>query len=210
MNWLWENRSWLFSGAGIAAVTLLIWLVRHLRTVALHPKSEGVTAGARIENASLFASPIASGSNISQTIQNIFPPASPKTEIATPLGNLRKRCTNLAEELHQFRLERDAKRETIPYPPSKENLTSWYTSTGMLFRRAFLPRVLDMQRELATLHIRDEQLDRTLDRMQTPFGLTRTQQTNPSEMVKLLLVIDTHEIRDISERLMTLVGQIPS
>lgn len=66
--------------------------------------------------------------------------------VDTPLQNLRRRCTNLAEELHKFRLKRDAKRETIPHPPSKENLTSWYTSNGMLFRRSFLPRVLDMQR----------------------------------------------------------------
>jgi len=84
VNWIWENRTWLFSGAGIAALTLLLWFVRRLRTAGLRPRSENYTEGARVENASLSGSPIASGSNISQTVQNIFSPISPT--IAAPIG----------------------------------------------------------------------------------------------------------------------------
>ncbi len=77
MNWLWENRTWLFSGAGVALVSFLLWLVRRLRTTAPSPRSESAASVASIENALVIASPIASGSNISQTVQNIFPSSSP-------------------------------------------------------------------------------------------------------------------------------------
>ncbi len=32
MNWVWENRTWLFSGAGIALVSVVVWLIRHFYT----------------------------------------------------------------------------------------------------------------------------------------------------------------------------------
>jgi hypothetical protein len=67
MNWLWENRTWLFSGVGVSALTALVWFVRRLWVPAKQP-SITAEGAATIENASLVGSPVAMGPNISEVI----------------------------------------------------------------------------------------------------------------------------------------------
>jgi hypothetical protein len=68
MNWVWENRTWLFSGAGITVLACIVWLVR--RFLIAQPKAtldkHGVIAS--VHASASPNSPVAVGANISQTI----------------------------------------------------------------------------------------------------------------------------------------------
>lgn len=57
MQWLWANKEWLFSGLGIALVSVIYRFWFHQPHARLS-----------VRNNSMVGSPVASGSNISQTI----------------------------------------------------------------------------------------------------------------------------------------------
>src|SRR5712692_36091 len=62
MHWLWSNKEWLFSGLGVAIAGLLYrFLIRNGAS-----RSAGIVFADR--KGTVLGSPIASGSNISQTI----------------------------------------------------------------------------------------------------------------------------------------------
>jgi hypothetical protein len=70
VNWLLVNKEWVFSGAGVAAVGALIALF-------FRRGSEGHRSAISADrNSSVLGSPVASGSNISQTV-NIVTTLSP-------------------------------------------------------------------------------------------------------------------------------------
>src|ERR1700680_852584 len=66
---LLPTEIWLFSGVEVALVPALLWFIRRFLTDAPNHGSKNDARVTSIENASLLGSPIASGSNISQTVQ---------------------------------------------------------------------------------------------------------------------------------------------
>ena len=62
MSWLWSNKEWLFSGIGVAVV---VWLLSQFLRQRLTSPSSTVSAN---QNSSILGSPVARGSNISQTV----------------------------------------------------------------------------------------------------------------------------------------------
>jgi len=78
MNWVWANKEWVFSGAGVALLGLLYKLLLKSRPA---DNSGHVSTG---RNSPMFGSPVASGSNISQIINiTTEPPSSqsPPTKV---------------------------------------------------------------------------------------------------------------------------------
>ena len=63
MHWLWTNKEWLFSGVGVAVIGPLLYTLFRLRT---HTAGSSDISASR--NSAVFGSPVAHGSNISQTI----------------------------------------------------------------------------------------------------------------------------------------------
>ena len=67
MNWVWENRAWIFSGVGVSIIVAALWVFRRF---FLPPSPSSVPSNVtKIESSSLSGSPVATGSNISQTVQ---------------------------------------------------------------------------------------------------------------------------------------------
>ena len=109
MNWLWENRTWLFSGVGVAALTALIRFVRRLWVPAKQPSRTAEIAA--IENASLVDSPIAIGSNISQVIHVPSEAARPTAGIS-PTQPTPEKIRSEIEGLPLY-LQRDAEKNYV-------------------------------------------------------------------------------------------------
>jgi hypothetical protein len=67
MNWLSENYKWLFDGvAGAVTITIVGYVIRRFRKSTDQQATAALTAqGAKVTN-----SPVASGSNITQTINS--------------------------------------------------------------------------------------------------------------------------------------------
>src|ERR1700692_3663128 len=65
MNWLWANKEWVFSGIGVVFLGLLARMLLRPRAV----EQSGIVSADR--NGSVTGSPVASGSNISQTVNII-------------------------------------------------------------------------------------------------------------------------------------------
>jgi hypothetical protein len=84
MNWLWSNKEWVFSGIGVVFLGLLI-------RIFFGPRAAGHSSIVSADrNSSVLGSPVASGSNISQTVSIVLSGgggAPPQTKIpyaATP------------------------------------------------------------------------------------------------------------------------------
>jgi hypothetical protein len=82
MDWIWQNRAWLFDGIGATIVGgLIVWaIIRFLSASREQPRGSAVEVRAD-HGASLTGSPIANGSNITQTI-NIGAVSVPTTSPA--------------------------------------------------------------------------------------------------------------------------------
>jgi len=68
MNWVWENRTWLFSGAGLTALACVVSLVRRFWLAKKETAPGHAPVMAKVEKNTMTNSPVAIGSNISQTI----------------------------------------------------------------------------------------------------------------------------------------------
>jgi hypothetical protein len=68
MNWVWENRTWLFSGAGITVLVCVVWLIRHFWLAQKETAPGQSLVMAKVENSTLTNSPVAVGTNFFQTI----------------------------------------------------------------------------------------------------------------------------------------------
>jgi len=66
MNWLWANKEWVFSGIGVVFLGLLVRILLRPRAVG----QSGIVSADR--NSSVLGSPVASGSNISQTVSIVL------------------------------------------------------------------------------------------------------------------------------------------
>jgi hypothetical protein len=80
MNWLWANKEWVFSGAGVAILGLFYGLFFRPRPAG----NSGQVSADR--NSSVLGSPVASGSNISQIVNIVTaaPSSSPPPTKAYP------------------------------------------------------------------------------------------------------------------------------
>jgi hypothetical protein len=75
MNWLLANKTWLFSGLGVA---ILGFVLRKL-----FQSGKGHSVDVSMNQSSVVGSPVASGSNISQTVNftTVNSPTTPQTSI---------------------------------------------------------------------------------------------------------------------------------
>jgi hypothetical protein len=71
MNWLWDNKEWVFSGAGVAIFGLLYGFFFRPRPAA---NSSQVSAD---RSSAVLGSPVASGSHISQVVNIVTAAHSP-------------------------------------------------------------------------------------------------------------------------------------
>jgi len=94
MHWIWSNKEWLFSGVAVWVIGTLLTLWFRRRTPATSQNTATISAN------SMIASPVATGSNISQTVNvthvaqavattnDEYSPRPSPTEILTQLRSL--------------------------------------------------------------------------------------------------------------------------
>jgi hypothetical protein len=80
VNWLWQNKEWLFSGIGVAVAGGLFWRFRRLLFPSPPPSNTSIQSAAIVANGPVNASPVANGSNISQSVN------SPTVNLTIPPG----------------------------------------------------------------------------------------------------------------------------
>jgi hypothetical protein len=75
MSWFWDNRTWLFSGLG---VVLLLGALRWMRAF-FRPRPTAQPSNLAISSSFLVGSPVATGSNITQSVSITVPEGSQGT-----------------------------------------------------------------------------------------------------------------------------------
>jgi hypothetical protein len=99
MHWLSQNYQWIFSGIGVLILGLLI--ERWRRSSKGQPKKEN-SAALTAQGAKVTASPVASGSNISQKVNSpTFNVSLPASTLSAPGGERYGEWRELIHELHE-------------------------------------------------------------------------------------------------------------
>ena len=95
MNWIWENKTWLFSGLGVA---LVLGILRYIFKPSSHGTTNQSSTIRDVANSSLMGSPIATGSNITQNVTIAGPSgaqASPEFHSALSANEIIKQIKSL-------------------------------------------------------------------------------------------------------------------
>lgn len=161
------------------------------KLASVPPKSEA----ARTQAVPSTTEPTHKEMSIPQTIQ-----------VAPSFGNLRERCEALAQDVHILARQQEEKEKALgdrPSPEQQEQVLKLWRVNGNLFKVHYLERVLRMQQELDTLHIKDERLDRTLDLLQRNFAPSKDLGRESLGSMPVML------IDEIAERLHELAQKIP-
>jgi hypothetical protein len=120
-------------------------------------------------------------------------------QIAPYLGNLKERCEELAKAIDQFVQRRKSREEIVEKQPNA--VTLWMEGNSNEFRQQLLPDAVKIQNELADIHERDPELDRTLDHAQRSWNSYLRDPSDPT-----IAVIDIIEMQKIAERLRVIAG----
>jgi hypothetical protein len=129
---------------------------------------------------------------------------APKQAVIQPEhGNLAERADKLADDLDSFVSHRNQVLETNPMYKlkTKASYEQFAYSTDGEFRTVYEQRVLELQKEFADIHIKDEELDRTMIDIQEDQEMLK-------QMQNAALYTNLTIITEISQRLRVLARYV--
>ena len=102
MNWISQHVAWLSEGVGgLVVVGIVGWFLKRLFDSKQESVKGEVAATSANENASISTSPVAKGSNITQTVNSRDAPKSPFPCTARRSLGVGSRCQGQCKSFHR-------------------------------------------------------------------------------------------------------------